>query len=62
MNRLLAATLAVAALVFATALPRAASRTLPAAGKTALDSFLGEQVSRGAIPGVVVHVVSRDGR
>ena len=58
MKRLLAALLAAAALVFV-AFPQAAPRTLPAAGKLALDAFLADQVSRGVIPGVVVHVVSK---
>lgn len=59
MTRLLAASLAVAALAL-TAFPQAAPRELPAAGKTALDTFLAGQVSSGAIPGVVVHVVNKE--
>jgi methyl acetate hydrolase len=61
MNRLLAASFVAAALLLISAYPRAASRTLPAAGKTALDGYLSGQVSRGVIPGVVVHVVNREG-
>ena len=60
MTRLVAVSLAVAALVLV-ALPQAAPRALPAAGKSALDTFLARQVTRGVVPGVVVHVVSREG-
>jgi methyl acetate hydrolase len=59
MKRLIAVSCVVAAL-FLAAFPQAASRSLPAAGKTALDTFLAGQVSRGAVPGVVVHVVNRE--
>jgi methyl acetate hydrolase len=59
MTRLVALSLAVAGLVLV-ALPQAAPRALPAAGKSALDAFLDGQVTRGAVPGVVVHVVSRE--
>src|ERR1044071_2862580 len=61
MNRLLAASCAVAVLLLAAALPRAASRTLPSAGSAALDSFLKGQVDKGVIPGVVAVVVNRTG-
>ena len=60
MKRLAAVSFVVAALMFA-AFPQAATRTLPPAGVTALDTFLGGQVSRGAVPGVVAVVVSRQG-
>jgi methyl acetate hydrolase len=60
MTRLAALSLAVAGLVLV-ALPQAAPRTLPAAGTSALDTFLAGQVTRGVVPGVVVHVVSREG-
>ena len=61
MKRLFAASLAVVALLLASAFPNAASRTLPAAGTTALDTFLRGQVQRGVIPGVVAVVVNRTG-
>ena len=60
MKRLVAVSFVVAALMLA-AFPQAATRTLPPAGVTALDTFLGGQVSRGAIPGVVAVVVNRQG-
>ena len=60
MKRLLAVSLVVAALMFA-AFPQAASRTLPPAGVTALNTFLSSQVGRGVIPGVVAVVVNRQG-
>jgi methyl acetate hydrolase len=60
MNRLVAGSIAVAVLLLI-ALPHAAPRALPAAGKSALDTFLAGQVTRGVVPGVVVHVVSREG-
>jgi len=61
MKRLLAVSLAVAALLLAPAFPRAASRTPPSAGTTALDTFLKGQVDKGVIPGVVAVVVNRTG-
>src|SRR6187401_1298038 len=60
MKRLVAVSFVVAALMLA-AFPQAASRTLPPAGVNALNAFLGGQVSRGAIPGVVAVVVNRQG-
>jgi CubicO group peptidase (beta-lactamase class C family) len=59
MKRLLAASIAVAALLLVPAFPRAAGRTLPAAGTAALDTFLRGQVDRGVVPGVVAVVVNR---
>jgi CubicO group peptidase (beta-lactamase class C family) len=61
MNRLIAASIAVAALLLVPAFPRAAARSLPPAGAAALDSFLKDQVDRGVIPGVVAVVVNRTG-
>ena len=61
MKRLLVVSVAAAALLLAPAFPHAASRTLPAAGTTALDTFLRGQVEKGVIPGVVAVVVNRTG-
>src|SRR5262245_34827069 len=61
MNRLIAASIAVAALLPVAAFPRAAARSLPPAGAAALDAFLKEQVDKGVIPGVVAVVVNRAG-
>jgi len=61
MKRLLVVSLAAAALLIASAFPHAASRTLPAAGTAALDSFLRGQVDKGVIPGVVAVVVDKAG-
>jgi methyl acetate hydrolase len=60
MNRLFAVSVVVVALLVA-AFPHAASRSLPATGKSALDSFLSGQVSRGIVPGVVAVVVNKEG-
>ena len=60
MKRLIAVSFVVAALMFA-AFPQAASRTLPPAGVTALNTFLSGQASRGVIPGVVAVVVNQQG-
>ena len=61
MKRLLVVSLAAAALLIASAFPHAASRTLPAAGTAALDTFLRGQVDKGVIPGVVAVVVDKAG-
>ena len=61
MNRLFVVRAAVVAVLLAPAFPRAAPRTLPPAGTTALDSVLRGQVDRKVIPGVVAVVVNRTG-
>jgi CubicO group peptidase (beta-lactamase class C family) len=61
MKRFFAASAAIVALLLAPAFPRAAARTLPPAGTTALDTFLRGQVDKKVVPGVVAVVVNRSG-
>ena len=53
-RRAFAASLAVVALLLASAFPNAASRTLPAAGPTALDTFLRGQITAGGESEIVL--------